>query len=580
MILLKYNKFCCLTKKTSACKRYMFLFLAFFAYTFCMFAADVESSLASFNRRPEAVYANKFFTCLDEEQFTEEPVVMQRDASHDSLCATVWYWAAEYYYEKQDYVNAEQYGLRSLPLCKAIGDKQMEADCASLLGLVYVRLGEFDKAAVYARQCNELDIESGNADNIASSFNTLAGIYMSMRQADEAEKYVLKAIDYCKQVDNSARLAVIYGMASEVYQHKDIPELTLDYATRALEIEQQLGRTEKAAIRQTQCAAALTTLERYKDAELSLNEAIPVLEEYDNQHSLGIAYNQMGDLMYVQGKNKEGADYYYKALDIFLAQHDLYNESHSRKGLRETLRGINPQEALVHGDRFEHLRDSIYDRETHQQLSQYAAKYENDILQQLNKHQRVQYIRMMVLIICLFCLLALLLWIFYRYQQKRQLQHFNDLLSEVEVLRKQSRARRNVQNIKELGNNPKTDSIPTAEADDKLFLARVVEHVNEGLGKGEFSVEHLADAMHISVSTFRRRMLSATGDSPKTFILAIQMEKATELLTQTDLAIAEVAMHCGFADAGSFTRTFHRFYGLTPTRYREQTPENGAADSD
>lgn len=570
----------CLAAKTIGCKRYWLLFLTFFAYSFCMSAADVQSALASFNHKPEAVYANKFFVSLDNEQFTEYLIVMPRDASHDSLCATVWYWAAEYYYDKQDYVNAEQYGLRSLPLCKAAGDKQMEADCASLLGLVYVRLGEFDKAAVYARQCNELDIESGNADNIASSFNTLAGIYMSMRQADEAEKYVLKAIDYCKQADNPARLAVIYGMASEVYQHKNIPEQTLDYATRALEIEQQLGRKEKAAVRQTQRASALTSLERYKEAEQNLNEAIPVLGECGDLHSLGIAYNQMGDLMYVQGKNQEGADYYYKALDIFLAQHDLYNESHSRKGLRETLRGINPQEALIHGDRFEHLRDSIYDRETHQQLSQYAAKYENDILQQLNKHQRVQYIRMMVLIICLFCLLALLSWLFYKYQQRRQLQHFNDLLNEVEVLRKQSRARRNVQNIKELGSNPKADDIPVAEADDKLFLARVVEHVNEGLSKGEFSVEHLADAMHISVSTFRRRMLGATGDSPKAFILAIQMEKAAELLAQTDLAVAEIAMRCGFADAGSFTRTFHRFYGLTPSRYREQTLENGVADAE
>lgn len=537
----------------------------------------VDSVLAVFNNRPNAKSGNAFFRLLDAEGFTDEPISLPDGASHDTLCSTVWYWAAEWYYDVQVYTEAEQYALRSLPLCKAAGDKTMEADCASLLGLIYVRLGEFDKAAIYAKQCNELDIESGNSDNIASSYNTLAGIYMSMRQPDEAEKYVLEAERYCKEAGNQARLAVIYGMASEVYQHKKMPEKTLDYATRAWKIEKQLGRPDKAAVRQTQRAAALIMLARYDEAEQCLQEAIPVIEASGNLHSLGIAYNHMGDLLYVQGRNREGADYYYKALDIFTAQHDLYNESHTRKGLRETLRGINPEEALLHGDRYEHLRDSIYDQHTNQHLSQYAAQYGNDILQQLNRRQRIRYIWLTVLIVLLFMIFALTTWLLYRRQQKRQVEHFNNLLTEVEKLRQQSRARKKLESLqtREPEEKPSDEESPSeesgADADDKLFLVRVVELVKKGMPRGDFSVELLADALHISVSTFRRRMLNATGDSPKNFILAIQMEKATELLMQQPaLSIGDIAFSCGFAEAGSFTRTFHRFYGLTPTQYREQ----------
>ena len=491
--------------------------------------------------------------------------------SHDSLCATVWYWAAEYYYDSQDFVSAEKYGLQSLPLCKSVGDKTLEADCASLLGLIYVRLGEFDKAAVYAKQCNQLDIESGDDNNIASSYNTLAGIYMSMRQVDEAEKYILKAIEHINKVDNPARKAVIYGMASEVYQHKSNPEKTLEYATMAWEIDKQLGRLDKAAIRQTQRAAALTVLERYDEAEQCLLEAIPVIEASGNYHSLGIAYNHMGDLLYVQGRNQEGADYYYKALDIFVAMHDIYNESHTRKGLRETLRGINPEEALLHGDRFEHLRDSIYDQETNRNLSHYAAEYDNDILQQINNRQRKRYIWLIILIVVLFCLMASSTWLFYKHQQKRQVQHFNDLLNEVEKLRSQSRARKNVESAKSgVPDDAADDEEESSEADNRLMLARVIELVINGLPRGEFSIEHIAEAMNMSVSTFRRRMLAATGDSPKNFILAIQMEKATELLSNNpDMPIAEVALQCGFSEAVSFSRTFRRFYGVTPSQYRE-----------
>lgn len=530
-------------------------------------ADNVSSLLSDFDTYSTVTNANKFFSQLYAEEFLDEPVILPDNSSVDTLHAEVWYWAAEYFYDAQDYTNAEKYALSSLPLCKTIGDKTLEADCASLLGLIYVRLGAFDKAAIYAKRCNELDIESGDDNNIASSYNTLAGIYMSMRQVDEAEKYILKAIEHINKVDNPARKAVIYGMASEVYQHKNNPEKTLEYATMAWEIDKQLGRPDKAAIRQTQRAAALTVLERYDEAEQCLLEAIPVIEASGNYHSLGIAYNHMGDLLYVQGRNQEGADYYYKALDIFVAMHDIYNESHTRKGLRETLRGINPEEALLHGDRFEHLRDSIYDQETNRNLSHYAAEYDNDILQQINNRQRKRYIWLIILIVVLFCLMASSTWLFYKHQQKRQVQHFNDLLNEVEKLRSQSRARKNVESAK---SGVPDDEEESSEADNRLMLARVIELVINGLPRGEFSIEHIAEAMNMSVSTFRRRMLAATGDSPKNFILAIQMEKATELLLNNpDMAIAEVAQQCGFAEAGSFSRTFRRFYGVTPSQYRE-----------
>ena len=567
-------------------KRLSIVFIVLlFTFNVCS-ANDFVQVLDEFNQAPAVATANRVFDFLLQEEFIDEPMVMPQNASHDTLCAAVWYWAAEWYYDTQDYAEAEQFGLQSLPLCKAVGDKTMEADCASLLGLIYVRLGDFNNAAIYAKRCNELDRESGDNNNIASSYNTLAGIYMSMRQVDEAEKYILKAIEYVEKTDNLPRKAVIYGMASEVYQHKygdqdrlknggdkKMLEQTLNYATRAWEIEKQLQRPVHAAIRQTQRAAALTVLERYNESEECLLDAIPVLEESGNLHSLGIAYNHLGDLYYITGRNQEGADVYYKALDIFVEQHDIYNEAHTRKGLRETLRGIDPEKALEHGDRFEHLRDSIYDHETNQNLSEYAALYGNDILQQLNHKQRVRYVWLIVMILlCIVCL-AVGTYVIYRRSQKRQVQHFNDLLIEVEKLRAQIRARKQVETLSGSGLSvqDKSEEERNAEADDNLFLARVMESVTNGMKNGQYSVENVADSMNMSISTFRRRMISITGDSPKNFILAIQMEKAAQMLVQEPQStVAEIAIRIGFSEAGSFARTFHRFYGITPTQYREQ----------
>ena len=112
--------------------------------------------------------------------------------------------------------------------------------------------------------------------------------------------------------------------------------------------------------------------------------------------------------------------------------------------------------------------------------------------------------------------------------------------------------------------------IPISD-EDRLFLMRVIEVTNEGFADRQWSVETIASKLNMSVQTFRRRLMSAAGESPKAFISAIQMEKAGNLLTESpDMPIVDVALKCGFDEASSFTHTFKRIYGITPSQYRER----------
>ena len=72
----------------------------------------------------------------------------------------------------------------------------------------------------------------------------------------------------------------------------------------------------------------------------------------------------------------------------------------------------------------------------------------------------------------------------------------------------------------------------------------------------------------MSAATLRRRVTDATGDSPKTVISAIQMQKACILLSQhPDMPIGEVAQCCGFDETANFSRTFKRSFGITPSQF-------------
>lgn len=84
------------------------------------------------------------------------------------------------------------------------------------------------------------------------------------------------------------------------------------------------------------------------------------------------------------------------------------------------------------------------------------------------------------------------------------------------------------------------------------------------------TVAHIADALDISRSTLERRFLALLGRTPKQEITRVQLAKAQDLLTQTNLPLAIVAEKSGFRSAGYFCEVFHRRMGCTPGVYRRE----------
>ena len=538
-------------------------------------ASAVERLLDDFNQSPSAAKANAFFSALLKEELIDDPLTFTQQTHRDTLCQQVWYWAGEYFYDQQQYQKAEDYAIKALPLCEKGNNVGIHGDCLSLLSLVQIRKGRFEAAARYAKECNKLDMQVGDPDNIASSLNTLAGIYMSMRQPKEAERYVLKGIDYCKKAGNEKRLAVLYGMASEVYHHLEKEDESLDYATRACDIEKKAGREDKVAVRQAQRAAALINLHRYDEAKKALEEAIPEFRRDGNRHSLGIACNQMGLLLHRENNDSAAVKYLNEALAIFQEQNDLFNESQSHKSLYNVLRLGNPELAMQHIDRYEELRDSLYDRNTGELLSKYAAEYDNAALLQQQEEEHNAHTR--DILIAVLVLLALLLgvWIFRSIERHRYQRRMETLLQKIDQLSKQNVG---LQDDKEHNGEDaekarKEEEI--IEDQDEQFLAKVIAEVEKALSNKDYSVESIAEQMNMSVSTFRRRLMSITGESPKNYITAIQMNKAATLLEkQASLSVNEVSARCGFDDAANFSRVFKRFYGVAPSQYSKKMEEH------
>lgn len=531
--------------------------------------------------------ANEFFAqYINAEEISDRPLHFTADTHPDTLRQQAYYWAAEYFYEKQLWTEAEQYGLKALPLCRNRADRTLEGDCLNLISITYIRLANYEKAAKYAKQCNGIDLENGDADNISSSFNTLAAIYMSARQPKEAEKYILKAIEYSQQADNPQRKAVLYGMASEVYHALQDEQQSYDYARMAFETEQTIGRADKALVREAQMVSALMGLKRYDEAKTLLQKVIPAFRENGNRHSLGISCNRMGSMLLDEDSVASAAVYFSEALAIFTEQHDIYNESFSRKGLYRALKKADPEAAMHHLERYNELKDSIYDHDTGELLSKYAALYDNAQLQLENENERAAHRRSILIAAAIIALLALGGWLYVQARRKRHQQHLEELMAQIESLMQQSQqpeaeAEPQTEADTDTAAEEPTDSTDSKEIEEKKFLAQVVEAVNAGLLERRFDVDTIASQLNMSTTTFRRQLKSATGEMPKAFINAIQMKKAANLLqTNGDIPISEVAWACGFDESSNFSRTFKKFFDLTPSQYLKKIGEKNDTESE
>ena len=134
------------------------------------------------------------------------------------------------------------------------------------------------------------------------------------------------------------------------------------------------------------------------------------------------------------------------------------------------------------------------------------------------------------------------------------------LLEQRRVLReKYSRALRN--------NCPESVKLLPA---DQAFMDRLTDIVYSQLSDTALNSDKIAEKMCMSKSQLNRKVRVITGGNTTTYILHVRMEKSKRMLSSNDLPIGDIAMQCGFEDAGYFSRVFKQTFGMTPSQYRKK----------
>jgi AraC-like DNA-binding protein len=98
--------------------------------------------------------------------------------------------------------------------------------------------------------------------------------------------------------------------------------------------------------------------------------------------------------------------------------------------------------------------------------------------------------------------------------------------------------------------------------DMQNLLMYIDEHYNE-----DISLSFAAEMMNFSESHFSRVFKKMTGINFVTYLNAVRIEQAADMLKNTHAKVTDIALSCGFGNVRSFNRTFKDYTGYTPTQF-------------
>ena len=110
-------------------------------------------------------------------------------------------------------------------------------------------------------------------------------------------------------------------------------------------------------------------------------------------------------------------------------------------------------------------------------------------------------------------------------------------------------------------------------------MSRAVEERNRSMLRARDAMDRtyahpldiptLARVAHVSEAHFIRQFRATFGETPHRYLQRRRLERAMALLRETERPVTEICLDVGFTSLGTFSRTFTRVVGMSPTAYRQ-----------
>lgn len=534
-------------------------------------SVDSLYQLATKSDNASAIAAsNELMLLLDAEGITDSLIRFTHQTGHDERMKTIHLNLAAYYYANRTDMPATLVASRQATAAALLcNDTVTATEALAYQAVAASRMGQMDAALEATREELRLDSISRNIPNLARAYNTLAGLCLQAGALDDAERYVLRAIDLERTLPDSSHLGVRYGLAAEIYAKAGDTPRALHYAQRAYELERTAGNEVKAARRLSQMADIYAAAGDDMRAESFYIRAADLLRTAGEQQSLTINLKQMGQL-YLRRGDKANALKVLEECEQRCRQMGFrYTLQQVCRLMAEAYADTNAPKALAYLNEALVLTDSIHS-ERADKLTAELGRSQRELLREpaddVTEGSSWLYYALLAVVAGLIGMAGG--WLLAKKRQTAALEQ--DMLNEAADLSAPTDKATELAHNAENGNAQTTMSQenPRLKKENMEFLAKVAELYEQNLKNGKLSIDDLASELCMSRSQFTRRLAATAGMPANNFLNRIRLEKACRLLKDTEKPVSTIAYECGFDDTSYFSNLFKKQYKVTPMQFR------------
>ena len=318
-----------------------------------------------------------------------------------------------------DIKRSEGYGRRALQLAYQIGDSLLIAQVYNDLGTVFFRKSDYDSAIILFKHSLRIREREGKNNLVAASNSKIGTAYQELAKFDLAIKYQLEAIRFYEETQDSIRMSQGYANLARIFYDNHEYDKSILYNEQALDIFTRYNYTYGMA---TTLGSLALNYQEKGDAGKAislLEKALELFRSIHDNYNIATVLLDLGQLYREQKDIQKGISYYLEAIDLSKATNDLHTYAMTSANLaniyvetgetgkaeklylealdiaiqnqimiveHQCYRGLSElfektgrfKEALVYKTKQYSVRDSIYNIEKYEQISELQTKYETD----------------------------------------------------------------------------------------------------------------------------------------------------------------------------------------------------------
>lgn len=417
--------------------------------------------------------------------------------------------------KKGEYKEAIKYNIKSLDI---IEDEKEMTPVLNSIAIIYSTLENYEKALPYFERALEIEKKQNNYRKTSRIYQNIALVNQYMGKLDQAKEYLGKSLEIEEKTNNPMGLAEIYSMQAYLDEDNEDYEKALENRFKALKIFKELERLSYELYEVNNIGVIYLHQKKYTKAIEQFNRAL-----------------ESATLIEDREMKKEA----------------FYNLSLSYREMK------NYKESLFYLEKFNSLKDSIFNLTTSQQIAELEEKYESEKkekeifqLQTENERQQNDIIRkenfskIVIVVSTLLVLVIILLFRNYREKMRRKLV--------------ESKHQRTIEQQKtlEILKNQEIEMINAIMEVQEKERSRIAEEIHDHLGNNLATIKLFFDTLQPQMKALDHAHQNQYNKAVKllektcTDVRKIATDVASNILTKFGLVAAIKEMANLIADAG------------------------------